>query len=109
MHVAASSGQVEVLSHLVSYGADVNAREGRGGYTPLHIAIEQGDEQLARYLLQNCKTLDVNVLTYGNRSALQLGCPVTEPLTKALLDRGVSSTYSSEDEYDDSSDDEVGV
>lgn len=108
VHVAALNGHIQVLQHLVWNGADINSREGTGGYTALHIAIERGDENLAGFLLSHCKSLNPNTLTYGKKSPLQLGCTVTPALFEALKQCGVESYYSdSEDDYyDDSTDEE---
>lgn len=108
MHVAAIHGHVEVLRHLVWYGADINAREGRMGYTALHFAIARCDERLIHFLLTECNKLTPDALTYGGRSVLQLGYRLPSSLVNVLLARGVPSPYSSDDEVDDSSsEDEV--
>lgn len=108
--MAAINGHVEVLRHLDWYGADINAREGKGGYTALHIAIERGDERLTNILLAECKKLNVEVETYGGRTVLELGYPVKQWIEHALRERGIPSPYTSEDEYDDEDDDEdVGI
>ncbi|XP_017774370.1 PREDICTED: NF-kappa-B inhibitor cactus [Nicrophorus vespilloides] len=104
VHLAALNGHVDVLRHLVWYGADINARDGCSGYTALHYAMQRNDEKLVRFLLTECKKLNVHAVTYGGRSALQLGIPVTNILMDALSDRGVSSYLSSEEEDSDSSD-----
>lgn len=103
VHVAAIYGHVDVLRHLVWYGADINAREGTRGYTALHYALERVDESMAHFLLYECHKLNPNVLTYGRRSVLQLGFSVPSSLEETLRSRGVDSPYSSEDE-DDSED-----
>ncbi|XP_018334475.1 NF-kappa-B inhibitor cactus [Agrilus planipennis] len=102
VHVAAINGHVDVLRHLVWYGADINAREGRSGYTALHYAIENRDERLTTFLLE-CNKINASVVTYGGRSVLQLGFPVPSNLFDALRSRGVPSPYSSDEEYDSSS------
>lgn len=109
MHVAAIHGHVEVLRHLVWYGADINAREGRMGYTALHYAIARGNERLIHFLLTECHKLAPDALTYGGRSALQLGYNLPSSLVNVLLAKGVPSPYSSDDEEvdDSSSEDEV--
>ncbi|KAJ3644367.1 hypothetical protein Zmor_027032 [Zophobas morio] len=102
VHVAAIGGHIDVLRHLVWYGADINAREGRQGYTALHYSIERGDERLAHFLLGECKKLNADAVTYGGNSALQLGFPVPSTIAEALRSRGVPSPYSSDDEFSDS-------
>lgn len=65
---------------------------------------------MTNFLLKECKKLDVEVETYGGRSALELGYPVQQWIEHALRQRGIPSPYISEDEYDDSDDDEdVGI
>ncbi|EFA12698.2 cactus [Tribolium castaneum] len=104
VHVAAIEGHIDVLRHLVWYGADINAREGRQGYTALHYSIVRGDERLAHFLLSECTKLNADAVTYGGNSALQLGFPVPATIAEALRSRGASSPFStaSEDEYSDS-------
>ncbi|KAJ3621812.1 hypothetical protein MTP99_002365 [Tenebrio molitor] len=106
VHVAAVGGHIDVLRHLVWYGADINAREGRQGYTALHYSIERGDERLAHFLLSECAKLNADAVTYGGSSALQLGFPVPSTIAKALRSRGVPSPFNSEDEYYSDSDSE---
>lgn len=105
MHVAAIHGHVEVLRHLVWYGADINAREGTMGYTALHFAITRGDERLIHFLLTECTKLRPDTVSYGGRSALQIGYTLPSSLVNVLLAKGVPSPYSSDDNDDD--DDEV--
>lgn len=105
MHVAAINGHVEVLRYLVCHGADVNAREGCGGLSALHMAVARADERLIRFLLTECAPqLDLEVVTYGGRGALQMGQQLSPDLADELVARGVPSPYSSDEE---DSDDEV--
>lgn len=104
VHMAAIYGHIDVLRHLVWCGADINAREGKSGYTALHYAIERGDENLALFLLEECKKLNPSEVTYGGRSALQIGYPVSSKVQGELKQRGVPSPFSSDDEYDSDSD-----
>nr|XP_023029179.1 NF-kappa-B inhibitor cactus-like [Leptinotarsa decemlineata] len=106
VHVAAIRGHVEVLKHLVWYGADINARQGCTGYTALHYAVEQRDEALVQYLL-TCKNIDVDVLTYEGRDVLEVSKDVSESIKMSLRNRGVPSPLPSDDEDDFDSDDEV--
>lgn len=102
VHVAAIGGHIDVLRHLMWYGADINAREGRQGYTALHYSIERGDERLVQFLLSECDKLEVDAVTYGGNSALQLGFPVSSTVAEALRAKGVPSAFSSDSEYSDS-------
>lgn len=101
MHTAAQGGHVEVLRHLVSSGANINAREGTEGYTVLHYAIKQGDERLADFLLHQCPQLNVTAVTYGGNSALQLGFPVPDEVGDVLRSRGLSSPFSTDEEEEE--------
>ncbi|GJQ71353.1 putative positive regulation of antifungal peptide biosynthetic process [Trypoxylus dichotomus] len=104
VHVAALNGRIDVLRHLNWYGADINAREGKCGYTALHIAIQRGDEKLTNFLLDECKKLDVEAETYGGRTVLELGCPIKQWIEHALRQRGIPSPYISDDDDDEDED-----
>lgn len=106
MHVAAQEGHVEVLRHLVRDGADINAREGCGGFAALHYAIQRGDERLGNFLLKECKKLKADIVTYGGNTALQLGYPVPHAIAEVLRSRGVPSYNRNYDDSDDDSDED---
>lgn len=103
VHVAAMHGHVEVLRHLVWYGADINAREGCMGYTALHYAVERRDEVTVQFLLQ-CDKLNVEAETYGGRNVLEINRILPPSISQALKNRGVPSPYSSDDDEIDSED-----
>ncbi|KAL3269475.1 hypothetical protein HHI36_008544 [Cryptolaemus montrouzieri] len=107
IHVAALNGHIDVLRLLIWHGANVNAREGKSGYTALHLAVEKQNDRLAYFLLTECEKLDADATTYAGRSALQLGLPVNRGLMTVLLSKGVASPYSSEDESQEDSDEEM--
>jgi ankyrin repeat protein len=67
LHVAAEKGHVKVMQLLLSYGADVNAREGRN-VTPLHRAVSGGQLAAAKFLLNT--GADVNAMTSDGNTAL---------------------------------------
>jgi ankyrin repeat protein len=48
LHEAAASGHKEIVEVLVTKGADVNANIG--GWTPLHLAIDEGHTEIADLL-----------------------------------------------------------
>lgn len=104
VHVAAMHKHLDILKHLVNCGADINAREGLGGYTVLHIAAQNGDENILRYLLHECKTIRPDITTYGRLNALQLSFVLPSDVRQFLAMKGLDSPYSSDDS--DSSEDE---
>lgn len=79
VHIAASitrtakNKHVAVMRELVvCSGADVNAREGKAGYTALHMAVERGDAALVKFLLDECKSVNLEVASYGRWTAYQI-------------------------------------
>uniref|UniRef100_A0A6P7GZ17 NF-kappa-B inhibitor cactus-like n=1 Tax=Diabrotica virgifera virgifera TaxID=50390 RepID=A0A6P7GZ17_DIAVI len=110
VHVAAMHGHLEVLRNLIWYGANINAREGCMGFTPLHCAVQTGNEDVVQFLL-SCKNIDVETMSYGGKDALEINHRfVSETIRQALINKGLPSPYSSEDEYDsDTSEDEVNI
>lgn len=69
VHLAAQAGRADVLQLLVYFGADVNAREGLAGWTPLHIAARQGDATLIHSLQRSGAVL---LRDYAGRTARSL-------------------------------------
>lgn len=57
---------------VVRCGADVNAREGKAGYTALHMAVERGDRDLVKFMLEECTSLNLEVASYGRWTAYQI-------------------------------------
>lgn len=72
VHLAAKNSHIDVLRHLVWFGADINAREGTSGRTPLHIAIERCNELLANFLMEECNKLNLEIETFAGLTAYQL-------------------------------------
>lgn len=65
LHVAASSGQLEVTQLLISKGAKLDARnEKMGGATPLDLAAMMGHEAC----MHACMIVHVSPLTYDHRA-----------------------------------------
>lgn len=111
VHLAAVNGHVDVLRYLVANGADINAREGTCGLSALHIAIARQDEQMIAFLLGECRKLDLEVITYGGRTVLEMD-RLSPRLRNELLRRGAPTPIMSEDsdeEYDDDDEDEDEV
>lgn len=80
-HLAAESGSIAILKHLVEKRADVRTCENIAGYTPLMIAASAGKAASVRFLLENgCthdivdangKTLAELAIRWGNPSVMQ--------------------------------------
>ncbi|XP_054741534.1 NF-kappa-B inhibitor cactus-like [Anastrepha obliqua] len=107
VHIAAEAGHLKILSILVQHGADINAREGKGGYTPLHMAIEKGNEELFNFLLDDCKqTLNLETSTFARLTAYQFACILKRSQMESILENhGAEPLTPPESEYE-SSDDE---
>ncbi|HEX2523362.1 MAG TPA: ankyrin repeat domain-containing protein, partial [Terriglobia bacterium] len=85
LHHAAAFGTKEILDLLLSQGADVNARNGRGA-TPLHWAVS--DEARTRLLLE--KGAAINSQTDSGRTPLYLAASQSDhdSVLRLLLDKG---------------------
>lgn len=60
LHVAATHGKLEIVKRLVEMGADVNARAGIAGDSPLNQAASYGHLDVVKYLLSCGAELDVS-------------------------------------------------
>ena len=60
LHVAASSGQLDVVTTLVALGLDVNVRAGILGGAPVNEAASGGHQAVVEFLLSRGATLDVS-------------------------------------------------
>lgn len=81
VHIAAQRGNVDIVRHLASAcNTDLNTREGRSGYTALHIACENRNAELLAFLLSaECQPkLQLEAYTYGQLTAYQLAALVED-------------------------------
>jgi ankyrin repeat protein len=58
LHLASSSGFLEIAQVLFERGADVNAQD-RNKWTPLHLALKGGHVEFARVLIEHGADADV--------------------------------------------------
>jgi ankyrin repeat protein len=52
LHEAARKGAADACACLLEKGASVTARSGRGGMTPLHLAVSANHEATVRVMLR---------------------------------------------------------
>ncbi|KAH0611379.1 uncharacterized protein H6S33_010644 [Morchella sextelata] len=91
LHLAAVGGCVEVVRLLLDHGAEVDARETRGGKTALLLAAENANERVAEMLVR--RGADVNAKTDrgGVLDSAILGG--RWELARMLVERGAKSAY----------------
>ncbi|XP_019860629.1 PREDICTED: uncharacterized protein LOC109588965 [Amphimedon queenslandica] len=95
LHLAATSGDLEYFTTIVSFGFDIN-RLDSDGYTPLHRAIEYSRVSIAKYLISQpnclCEKLTKNKdITPLLDAAIELG---DLSLVQGLVERGVDVNIS---------------
>lgn len=109
VHLAAQGGHIDILRHLVWFGVDINAREGKSGRTPLHIAIECCNELLANFLLEECATINIETPTYAGLTAFQVACVLDNRIMQSHLEKSGAQTLTPPDSDYDSSDIETDL
>ncbi|XP_067010124.2 NF-kappa-B inhibitor cactus isoform X2 [Anabrus simplex] len=108
IHLAAQHGHIDVLRHLLWFGANINAKDGKSGRTVLHYAIEQRLPRLCRFLLEECAP-QLEVPTYAGYTAYQLASCIDAAMANQLIEKGAVARDLPEDSDSDSdySDDEM--
>uniref|UniRef100_A0A182QBJ6 Uncharacterized protein n=1 Tax=Anopheles farauti TaxID=69004 RepID=A0A182QBJ6_9DIPT len=108
VHLAAEAGCIDVVRCLIDAGADINAREGKSGHSPLHISIEQGNEELANFLLDECPCLSLEAVTYAGLTAYQLALIQDKRiLVSGLTKHGAETLSPAESDIESESEDEM--
>ena len=65
------AGNKRLLEYLNCFGANINLREGKSGWTALHLAVSSAREDLVQ-LLVNSPYINVNESNYAGCTALKL-------------------------------------
>ena len=71
LHLAAETGDAETIRLLIENGAEIDARDSLGGFTPLEDAAASNHVESVRRLLE--RGADVNVATSPPRARLEVG------------------------------------
>ncbi|KAG8435111.1 hypothetical protein GDO86_013167 [Hymenochirus boettgeri] len=78
------------LELLVKGGANVNGAERKSGRSPLHIAVEMDNLNMATFLVKKLGA-DVNAKTFGGNTSLHLAASRGSPvLTRLLVNEGAN-------------------
>ncbi|XP_046388602.1 NF-kappa-B inhibitor cactus-like isoform X2 [Ischnura elegans] len=106
VHLAAIGGNLDVLRHLVGFGANVNARDGLSGRTILHYGVEMGNRRLIQFLIEQCP-VHLEATTYAGMTAYQIAAACSQSaLARDLVSRGARPLPLPQDSDSDSSEDE---
>ena len=89
----AKTGNIEVVKQHLVNGADVNAKDW-GGYTPLHMAVQNLNIEIAKLLIANGS--NVNAITkFGKNTPLFYAVQKrSHEMVKILLDAGAKPNTS---------------
>ena len=79
---------------LLEHGADPNIRE-QGGFTPLHAAAQNGDEQMIRTLLFG--GADLTIAGNDGKTALDLAMEAGHEKATLLLGEGITKRFKSKE------------
>ncbi|XP_076629419.1 NF-kappa-B inhibitor cactus [Colletes latitarsis] len=105
LHIAASSGQVELVRLLLRLGADLEAREALAGKTALHLAVERGCRSVVAFLLQECRPC-LDTQTYAGITAYQIALCLDGQLARELVRLGATPEPLPESDSDSSDEDD---
>lgn len=104
-YVACRLRNIPILKLLAKNGANINAREGRSGYSALHLAVETHSNDIIKFLCEDCDTIDLDYENYGGLTAFQLSLLTNqESMANYLVKKGATAYYTPESDYDDDSD-----
>ncbi|CAD6208429.1 GSCOCT00003441001.2-RA-CDS [Cotesia congregata] len=108
IHIAAKKDHVDIMRLLLRLGANLEAREGLGGKTALHIAIESNCTSVLNFILEECRPC-FETRNYAGMTAYQLAACINQQLANRLVQFGADPKYKDEsdsDLSDESEDDE---
>lgn len=96
--LASKTKNLYLMKLLATNGADVNAREGRGGFTPLHMAIESKAAEVIKFLCEECKSLKIEAENYAGLTSFQLSLLTgQDSIANYLVSQGAIPFFINED------------
>lgn len=109
-YAACKLRNISIMRTLAKHGANVNAREGRAGYTALHLAVESRANDVIKFLCEETSdSINLDNENYGGLTAFQISLLANqeEALAEYLIKKGATAFFTPEsDDDDDISDDE---
>ncbi|XP_033336893.1 NF-kappa-B inhibitor cactus [Megalopta genalis] len=108
LHIAAASGQVELVRLLLRFGADLEAKEALAGKTALHLAVERGCRSVVAFLLKECRPC-LDSQTYAGITAYQIALCLDSQIASELVREGATPEPLPESDSDSSDDEDVIV
>lgn len=108
LHIAAASGQVELVRLLLRLGADLEAKEALAGKTALHLAVERGCRSVVAFLLKECRPC-LDSQTYAGITAYQIALCLDSQIASELVREGATPEPLPESDSDISDDDDMIV
>lgn len=93
---------ISIMRALAVNEANVNAREGRSGYTALHMAVETKALDVVKFLCEECNALSIDTENYGGLTAFQLSLLTEqEALANYLMTKGATPYFTEDSDMDD--------
>lgn len=103
LHSAVFKNNIQIVTYLVSLGADVNAQDGKSGRSPLHHAVEVRNLSMINCLLLECRA-DPDVMTFDEITPLHIAAGRgMESVVALLLAAGANlnlTNYEGESPFD---------
>ena len=85
-----------MVRYLASIGANLEAVEFKGGRNALHLAIENGRHEVARFIVNECR-VDLDAETWAGVTSYQLALHMDKQLARELHRCGATPSLLSVD------------
>lgn len=97
-YLATKSLDLSIMKTLAASGANVNAREGRAGYSALHLAVENKANDVIEFLCEDCKSTNIDIENYAGLTAFQVSLLTNqEKIAQYLISKGATPYFTAED------------